>query len=264
MDIMTPISAASCFATPLIEVRTFLTIISISFAVFSFVLLKKSGLSPNGRLGLIFAHLAGLAFPPILLATHFGCMAMCLSCATSLTGLLALVLPFTVGATALAGLFVMPAFFIGINRARKAGGWMPAFVSEHARRLGISAPPVYLLDRAKPVAFSFRTWRSAIFMSVGLSEILSKRELQAVILHEFGHIANKASFLKVSDMLLRLSPFSLLKQFNSADDKEERRADAFAAKAQGTSRWLKSAKRKMTDYGDSMDPKKEPKKPCCC
>lgn len=262
MDVMTPLSAASCYAAPLVEIRAFLMILSFSFAAFSFLLLRRQVFTTRSRLFLIYTHLASLAFPPILFATHFGCIAMCLSCATSLTSLLALALPFTIGATALTGFVVIPTFFTYANRTRRMGGWMFSFVSRQTRRLGIGNPKIYLLDRAEPVAFSFRTVRSAIFLSVGLTELLNKKELQAVLLHELAHIAHKASVTKISELLLRFSPFSLLRSFSRSDDAEERRADAFAANAQGSSRWLNSAKRKIGEY--NMKPKKDDKKPGCC
>ncbi len=190
--------------------------------------------------------------PFILFATHFGCVAACVACAASLPSLLALALPFTLGATALGGMVLIPSIFIHVNKSRSVGGWMEKFVKRQSGKLGIKSPKIYLLDKTKPVAFSFRTWRSAIFMSVGLSEMLNKKETEAVLLHEIAHIASRASLLKLSAVLMRLSPFSVFRSFNADLGREEKLADGYAISIQRTPRWLNSAKRKIERYKNSQ------------
>jgi Zn-dependent protease with chaperone function len=80
-------------------------------------------------------------------------------------------------------------------------------------------------------------------------DILSEKELEGVLLHEYSHLASNSSLYKTSNWLYSRIP--LLHAFldgRSLEDEEEREADAFAAKRQGTRRFLNSAKRKLKVY----------------
>ena len=104
------------------------------------------------------------------------------------------------------------------------------------------------MDKAKPIACSFKSFRSAIFVSVGMLDILSKKEIQAVLLHELAHIKQRSSVLKFSSFLMNvLSPLSLLARFHHDTSKEEREADKFAIRVQRTSKYINSAKKKISE-----------------
>ena len=113
----------------------------------------------------------------------------------------------------------------------------------------IKMPKIYIFDNANPIAFSFKSLKSMIFISAGLMDLLNKKEIEAVILHELWHIKRKASILTMSVSLLRFfSPLSLLARFHHDSDKEESHADRFAITTQKTDKHLKSAKTKMDKF----------------
>ena len=82
-----------------------------------------------------------------------------------------------------------------------------------------------------------------------MTEILSKKELQAVLLHELAHIKEKSSALKVSSTIMNIfSPFSRLAGFGNNITKEEHKADSFVVKTQKTSKYLQAAKSKIGEF----------------
>lgn len=84
-----------------------------------------------------------------------------------------------------------------------------------------------------------------IFVTVGLFDILSKKELEAVLLHELYHVKSGASNRKWGMFIART--FSPVAWFSaSSTEREEREADAFAAERQKTARFVKSARTKLS------------------
>ncbi|HLC77124.1 MAG TPA: M56 family metallopeptidase [archaeon] len=224
-----------------------LSVLSLGLAVAALLAIKKFNLSPKIKVGLIYAHLITLLFPFVLLTTNFACGAVCsMYCYNDTTSNIAYALPTTLLLGTLAGFVVIPGFYMFSNR-KTTGREINSFVKKYSKKLRIKTPNIYLIDKAKPIAFSFRSFRSAIFISVGMLDVLNKKELQAVLLHELSHIKQKSSLLKVSFSLLRLSPMSILGRFHHDTGKEERAADEFAARIQGTSRYVNSAKKKIAD-----------------
>ena len=101
------------------------------------------------------------------------------------------------------------------------------------------------------MAFSFRNFRSAVFLSVGLFDILKWKEVQAVILHELAHIKQKSSSLKLSTFMLRVfSPLSVLLKFQHKNTEEEEKADLLAIRMQKTDKHIRSARRKLVEYSE--------------
>ncbi len=105
---------------------------------------------------------------------------------------------------------------------------------------GIKAE-LYLVDKAKPVAFALG---KKIFISVGMFELLSKKELEAVLLHELHHVKARSSWNKFSAGFVRM--FSPIAWFSvSSVEREEKAADLFSVKMQKNGAYLRSAKRKV-------------------
>jgi Zn-dependent protease with chaperone function len=98
------------------------------------------------------------------------------------------------------------------------------------------------VDTAKPYAFALK---KDVFITVGMFDILTKKEQEAVLLHELGHVRQKTSLRKFTAAVMRLvspvSAFYTHKVLNA----EERDADAFAASIQGTTRYVLSARAKL-------------------
>ena len=240
-----------CFAGfGLNDARFPLMLVSILLAVFTFFILKKVNLSTKSRIGIIYTHLSLLFFPVVLYSVNLSCGVMCLPCNNDNLLLVAYSLPSTLIASMLAGFVVIPSFYILSNKKREIKNkWVTDFINIYSVKLNIKPPRVYAVDKAKPIAFSFRSFRSAVFLSIGLLDILNKKELEAVLLHELAHIKEKSSALKFSYNSLRLfSPISLLARFNYDKSVEESKADNFVAKEQNTERYLNSAKRKMARF----------------
>ena len=149
-------------------------------------------------------------------------------------------IPAAVLGSLLFGYIIMPNLFLMWNRA---------IISE---TLGKGLPQdvrVYVADKGEPFAFSYGGLSRRIVVSQGMVDILSKKELEAVILHEYGHLVNNSSFYKTSGWLLSKVPlFRAFFDRGALEDDEERRADAFATLSQGTGRHIRSAKKKLRHY----------------
>lgn len=240
-----------CFAGFMIDLdKTMLTIFALSFAVIFLYAIKNFSLSTKMKVGLIYGHLTLLFFPFVLFTTNFACGAMCMPCyADDAAAMISYSLPSALILATIAGFVVIPAFYTFSNKRRMKNREIISFVKNYSGRLRIKAPKIYVMDKAKPVAFSFKSFRSAIFISVGMLDVLNKKEIQAVLLHEMAHIKQKSSVLKFSSSILRtFSPLSLLARFHHDTGKEEKEADRFAIHVQGTSRYIASAQRKIKTY----------------
>ena len=240
-----------CFAGFVIDADKLLLIgSSLSFAVITLLILKKFRLSTKSKLGLIYGHLIFLFFPFAVLATDVACGVACMPCTNNLGNLVVLALPTTFLISTIAGFFAIPGFYILFSRKTEAENvHILRFVKQHAEKMKLTMPKLYIFDNANPLAFSFRSFKSMIFISAGLMDLLNKKEIEAVILHELGHIKRKASVLKMSFSLLRFfSPLSLLARFHHDSSEEEAHADRFAASIQKTDKYLRSAKRKMDEF----------------
>ncbi|MEK6887623.1 MAG: M48 family metalloprotease [Candidatus Aenigmatarchaeota archaeon] len=241
--------AIGCFVGFVVNIdKVALAVISLSLAVFFLLAVKNFKLSTKTKVGLIYGHLILLFFPFVLFTTDFACGAMCMSCQNNTMALVSYSLPTALVLGTIAGFVVIPAFYTFSSRRHTRNKEIMAFVRKYSSVLKIRMPKIYIVDKAKPIAFSFKSFRSAIFVSVGMLDILSKKEIQAVLLHELAHIKQRSSVLKFSSFLMNvLSPLSLLARFHHDTSKEEREADKFAIRVQRTSKYINSAKKKISE-----------------
>ncbi len=226
-------------------------IISLILSITFFILFRKVE-SIKHKITFLYAHIAFLFLPFITSVFLINCTMPVFNCSTKMVilgvsfGLLA--------ATAL-GFIILPYIYGWSNNSR-------AFTSKHIKNflakscsdLNIKEPKVYTVDDAKPMAYSISNIKPAVFLSVGLCELLTKKEIESVILHELYHIKNNSSLWKFSMNLLGvLSPLSTFVTANSSLEKEEVKADLFAVKLQGTENYITSAKRKVNKINSEMD-----------
>lgn len=221
-----------------------------SAAIAMLLVLKKFRFSTKVKVALIYSHLIFLFFPFVVMTTDVACGVACMPCSNNLASLVVLALPTTLLLSTAAGFFVIPGFYMLFSRRSETeNSHILRFAKTNSRRLGIRMPKIYITNSANPLAFSFRSFRPMVFLSAGLIDLLSKKEVEAVILHELGHLKRKSSLLTMSFSLLRLfSPLSLLARFHHDSDREEAYADIIAARMQKTGRHIASAKRKIDDF----------------
>lgn len=138
------------------------------------------------------------------------------------------------------GYVILPSIYLAWARGRLEKS-LAAYLPESV--------PVYVSDSGKPFAYSYGGFRRWIVVSQGMLEILTKKELQAVLLHEYAHITGNSSLYNVSRWVYSKVP--MLHAFIDGkrhEGEEENRADAVAARLQGTPKHLNSAKRKLKHY----------------
>lgn len=244
MDLTCSSCAYSFFTDPF---KMGLVLVSFTLAIVIFLWLRHANNMGNTKkLSLIYAHIFFLVFPVVFYILFRGCTSYFSNC-DKLKPIIALL--FLTGLVAgLLGAVIAPFLFIRKHVKRSVAlqdSELTALVNKHA---GKNKPKLFLLDTAKPIAFSTSHFKHKIFVSVGLSDLLSKKEKEAVILHELAHIHNKSSLLKNSAFLLGLiSPLSNFSSIHNLTH-EEKKADDFAIMHQGTSRYIKSAKKKINGF----------------
>lgn len=228
-----------------------IVIASILISLISLVILRaKSNLSMNKKIALIYIHIFGLIFPIFFYIFFNGCSALFSSCGT---GKATFYLVIATGITAaVIGAILAPLLFLRSHRKNSQeikSGFAAEMIEEKSGELGIRKPKLYLLKTPKPVAFSFSMAEPVIFISAGMADILSKKEVEAVLLHELSHIKNSSSKLKLPASLMKiLSPASHVASFRRVISAEEKEADIFAIKAQGTAVHINSVKEKLSEY----------------
>lgn len=232
------------------------SIVALSFTIAIAALVALRRLKAAGtrqRLTLLYVHVFAFVFPFLFYLFFRGCNSYFSGCdkvkavvvMLGLTASIATILALAVAPFILVKGYAQRSVLVGSSH------WTARFANMQSRRLMLRAPKVFVIDSAAPVAFSFSFLQPRIFLSVGLFEILGRKELEAIILHELAHVKSRATYVKLSAHWARLlSPFSVLADFlgTGGVGAEEASADDFAASAQGTSLFLNSAKRKITLY----------------
>ena len=205
---------------------------SWSLAIAVFVVWKQ-----RTKPWLLYTHL-GLLFIPVIVA---GLSANCemqffssllSACTTMIMKVFSYAVPSAVIGSLVIGYFFMPYWIRVAYKATKTN------LLPKGTNANISA---YLLDTAEPLAFSTR---NTIFISVGMMDLLTLHERKAVVLHELSHIEQRSSWIKFTTRLAQWT--SPLAWFASPlNTRDEIIADAYAAQMQGTSRFVRSARRKL-------------------
>ncbi|MFQ5406252.1 MAG: M48 family metalloprotease [Candidatus Micrarchaeia archaeon] len=229
-----------------------LSILSLLIAAFLLWKLKDSKHSFKTKAFFVYGHLAFLFFPFALFTYTMACQNAVITCGgMGILGKLLTPILAALVASFVLGLVIIPALYLKSKKTTSAKDRrLNKLVCKSAEELKISSPPkTFNIDSPKPFAFSFTSFFPAIFLSIGLQELLSRRDLEAVVLHEMAHIKNNTATLKLSTLIARaFSPFLALRSFNKELSKEEQKADQYAVKTQGTSKFINSAKKKIHAY----------------
>src|SRR5574341_375220 len=216
--------------------KMLVVVVSVLFGIAALLAWKR-----YNKPWLLYAHLLFVLSPLFYFALSINCSLNLMNgllswCTALLTKFVIYILPFVMAGTFVAGYFLLPYFYERLSRPFS----MRAF-SKLCRATGIQAK-LYLIDKARPVAF---TLSDKIFISVGMFELLTRKELEAVLLHELYHVKLRVSWGKFSAGFVRV--FSPIAWFSSSSvENEEKCADAFAAKMQKSGKYVNSAKKKVS------------------
>lgn len=234
-------------------------IVALSFLISAAALVALRQLKTSGtkqRLTLLYVHVFTFVFPFLFYLFFRGCNSYFSGCSHAraivamlgLTGLIATLLALALAPFILINRYSRKSVLVGKRH------WSVDFVKKHADAIMVSAPQIFFVDDAAPLAFSFSFIRPKIFLSMGLFDILGRKEIEAIILHELAHVKRRATYVKLSAHMARLlSPFSMLADFlGRSGTTEESAADDMAVSVQGTSSHLDSAKRKIMQFYHSV------------
>jgi len=219
---------------------------AIAVALFCFIMLKWGKASQRTKIYLIYAHIFAIIFPFVYYAFNSTCAASSsfFFCKNAQQFIYIIIL--TLLSSITIGYLLTPKLLHLSKSKEVRHPFLSRFIENISKKYDIKKSSLHLVDSAKPFAFSISTIKAHIFISIGLAELLTRKEMESVLLHELGHIKNRTSFLKFSSLLHKaISPFSHFATLNKELGMEEKKADDFAVSAQGTGRFLKSAKRKV-------------------
>jgi len=230
------IESVVAFATD--PAKMLLVVVSLLFGVTAILLWKK-----YSKPWMLYAHLFFILSPLFYFALSINCsMSMVQGllswCTALLTKFIIYILPPLMAVSFIVGYLLIPMLYKKLARP-----FSLKMFKELCALTGIRAE-LFLIDKAKPVAFTFG---KKVFITVGMFELLSRRELEAVLLHELHHVKARSSWSKFSTSFART--FSPIAWFSSSSvEREERAADAFAVKVQNTGKYLKTAKSKVEPF----------------
>jgi Zn-dependent protease with chaperone function len=219
-----------------------LTFLSLTLAIISFIQARQNTFSIGTRLFLLYAHLAFIIAPFALLSYSVGCSVPAYDCsAKSLIYSIPLLLAGIIAVASVIGFVAGPRLYA---RALGAESWSATkAIKETLKRHGTSHVRLHTLNTAKPLAFSYG---NRIFLSIGMIDLLTPKELEAVVLHELGHVTHRSSWLKAGRLVTRfVSPLAHFSNWNETLSAEERYADAYAISAQKTTKHVESARKKV-------------------
>ena|SRR3989338_617290 len=220
-------------------------IISWTISTILFIIWKEKNKS-----WFIISHILFLIAPFIFIANQINCSLGLVSgllafCTKIITELIMYFVPTAIIISFITGYWIIPLFY---KRAFNAKRHNNDLVDKYARLLKLKID-FYLMDIAKPLAFSLK---KSVFVSVGMFEILNKKELEAVLLHEIGHVKNNSSLNKFTALFARIAtPMASFSIVEHKIKNHEKIADDFAIKSQKTEKYVNSAREKITKYFSS-------------
>lgn len=243
------------YALYIMSTRYMLTILIVGalVTIFFYILFRKTD-SLKRKVAYLYGHIFFLFSPLISTTIFWKCGIPVYSCSPKL---LIYLLSTSVGVITLVSFITLPYIYSWASKSKEIKDReISKFVQEQSNAIGIQKPKLYAIEDLTPQAYSITNIRPSIFLSVGLCELLDKKEREAVLLHELHHIKKKSSFWKFSINILRVfSPLALFVTVSESMDQEEKEADSFAVRTQGTKRFLSAAKykvnninRKIVDY----------------
>lgn len=196
----------------------------------------------------IYLHLAFLFSPAIYLLVRQECGFPVWTCPYNKLIFLGIL---SVSFILFSGMFLVPRIFILITRPKRVDTrWILDFINNYSNMLRIKAPRIFLANEARPFAYSLFAFYPSILISVGMFDIFYRKEIEAVLLHELYHLRSRAPIFKFSTVFAKfISPIARVFGFFDELSLEEKRADEFAVKMQGTDKFLESAKRKAEWVG---------------
>ena len=231
-----------------------LTLGSVFLAVLVLSWSRNKRMSIGWKVFLIYVHISLLMVPVAVFAYSSGCAVPLYNCTgNALLYASPLIFAAVITGAGILGYFFLPRLYRRRHKTLQLKDRrLIAFVHEMAAKHGIRKPQVHVLDEAVPKAYSFSSYKPAIFITVGMLDLLSRKEIEAVMLHEIGHLTNNSSFVKFSSKVLKLvSPVAMFSPpVNTAICREETAADEFAVNEQGTALYLESARRKTQEFLD--------------
>ncbi|MEK6967728.1 MAG: M48 family metalloprotease [Nanoarchaeota archaeon] len=221
---------------------------SIALAIFILGLVKFGGFDLKQKMMLIYTHIVLLIFPFVFILFDKACQQQIFACQglkTYAFGIPTILISMLLLAI-ISGYLIVPLFYRNKNKSLIMDNTLLGkFIREKAKQLGWKQPSVYAFDAAKPFAFAFSQLKPSIFISVGMMELLTKKEIEAVMLHELWHTRSQSTLYKISAFASRLSPFAAFSGLENNLSKEEIDADEFAIRMQRTDKYLLSAKEKI-------------------
>jgi len=216
---------------------------SLLLALLFYLLFRKTA-PIHRKVTYLYLHILFIFLPFIFSALMWKCLMPVVACSPKMVIYLA---SLGAGGTLLLSFITLPYIYNWASNSKEIKeGEIKDFVRDQSHAIGIREPKVYAVEDIKPCAYSITNIRPSIFVSVGLCELLGRKEMEAVLFHELYHIKQKTSFWRFSINTLRI--FSPLSSFITTDDamnKEEREADNFAVLQQGTKKYLRLAKSKI-------------------
>ncbi len=224
--------------------------VAFFFLLISFLLLyvSKTRIQVRTKIAMMHLHIFFFILPLIYAAFSWSCQKPIFGCVQK--ELFVIIVPLTLIATFFIGFIVIPLLYGLMHRSKYLHDMkINSFIKKESMKIGIKKPLVCFVENARPFAHSFTNLIPMILISVGLCEILTHKEKEAVLLHELYHIKSRTSLFKFSTTFLRLvSPVSQFTSFRSNLVEEEKEADIYAIKEQGTNKYILSAKQKIDRY----------------
>lgn len=235
-------------------INILVALISLSLSVLFYVLFKRTD-NIKVKVTYLYSHIFLLFFPFLFSAFLSKCTATMYSCIRECATPLYVCSPELLVYLTTAGIvtafllsfLTLPYLYTWANKSHQVtSGPIQEILEKHSPALDLRLPKIYTINDLRPIAYSITNIRPSIFLSVGLCELLSEKELEAVLLHELYHIKHKTSFWRFSTHILKIfSPLSTFITLDKSINLEEQDADSFAIRMQGISCFLDSAKQKI-------------------